>query len=217
MSTFSFLNRFATQEIKPSSLEALDAPSKVKYHYQDPHIVERLSVVFSQHLKNLNPDLSRPLVIVAIGSDRSTGDSLGPLVGTKLTRQNNGLQVFGTLEAPVHATNLANRLDEIKENYKNPLIIAVDASLGQLESVGTITLATGPLKPGTGVNKNLQEVGELHFTGIVNVGGYMEFLVLQNTRLGLVWKLSNLIAESIKTGYQIAQTKLFSNLQEFLQ
>lgn len=217
MSTFTFLTRFASPEKKAYLAQNLKIPAKVKYHYQDPHIVERLSFVFSRHLINLNPDLSRPIVIVAIGTDRSTGDSLGPLVGTKLSSENSNLHIFGTLEEPVHATNLNHKLEEIKKLYKNPLLVAIDASLGRVESIGTITLATGALKPGIGVNKNLQEVGELHFTGIVNVGGYMEYFVLQNTRLGLVWKLANLIGESILTGYQLAQTHLFANLEQNLQ
>jgi len=215
MSTFSFLTRFAQVELK--SLPDLKLPDKVKYHYQDPHIVERLSFVFAQHLARLNPDLSRPLVVVAIGTDRSTGDCLGPLVGTMLQKQDTGLHVFGTLENPVHATNLNSKLEEIRKGFKNPLLVAVDASLGQVESVGSITLATGSLKPGAGVNKNLQEVGELHFTGVVNVGGYMEYLVLQNTRLGLVWKLAELIADSIKGGCRLAQANLFKNFQQILQ
>lgn len=216
MSTFSFLTRLTQSEIKSSPADA-KIPAKVKYHYQDPHIVERLSFVFAQHINRLNPGLSRPLIIMAIGTDRSTGDCLGPLVGTKLSCRNVGLHVFGTLEDPVHASNLNGKLEEIKKNFKNPLIVAIDASLGQVESVGSITLATGSLKPGAGVNKNLQEVGEIHFTGIVNVGGYMEYFVLQNTRLGLVWKLSDLITESITTGFKLAQANLFNNFHNILQ
>jgi putative sporulation protein YyaC len=217
MSTFSFLTRFAPADIKSTIADEIKIPAKVKYHYQDPHVVERLSFVFSHYINKLNPDLSRPLIIVAIGTDRSTGDCLGPLIGTKLVNSQTGLHVFGTLEDPVHASNLNNKLDEIKKNFKNPLIVAIDASLGQVESVGSITLATGALRPGAGVNKKLQEVGEIHFTGIVNVGGYMEYFVLQNTRLGLVWKLADIIAKSIKTGFKLAQTNLFNNLHQILQ
>ena len=48
-----------------------------------------------------------PLILVCIGTDRSTGDALGPLVGTKLEQIDiQNLQVFGTLDEPVHALNL---------------------------------------------------------------------------------------------------------------
>lgn len=47
------------------------------------------------------------------------------------------------------------------------------------------------------MNKELPEVGEIHLTGIVNVSGFMEFFVLQNTRLNLVMKMAKTIAEAI--------------------
>lgn len=216
MSTFSFLSRLASLEPKQDPME-FKFPAKIKYHYQDPHIVERLSYGFFQHLKGLNSDFSRPIILVSIGTDRSTGDSLGPLVGTKLSVLTRDIHIYGSLEDPVHASNLSTKLQEIKEKYKNPLIVAVDACLGQSDSVGSITLALGALKPGAGVNKNLPEVGELHFTGIVNVGGYMEYFVLQNTRLSLVWKMADLIAESIHKGYQLAQTHFLEYLPQTLQ
>ncbi|MGB4008573.1 MAG: DUF1256 domain-containing protein, partial [Bacillota bacterium] len=36
-----------------------------------------------------------------------------------------------------------------------------------------------------------------HITGIVNVGGFMEYLVLQNTRLSLVIRMAEAIAGGI--------------------
>jgi putative sporulation protein YyaC len=70
-----------------------------------------------------------------------------------------------------------------------------------MDSIGCITLADGPLKPGTGVHKQLPEVGEAHMTGIVNVGGFMEYMVLQNTRLNLVWRMSENICSLISHSY----------------
>ena len=40
-------------------------------------------------------------------------------------------------------------------------------------------------------------MGDIHITGIVNVSGYMEFFVLQNTRLNLVMKMAKKIAAGI--------------------
>ncbi len=146
----------------------------------------------------LTPFTERELVIVCIGTDRSTGDSLGPLIGTKL--KENGLSsftVYGTLEYPVHAVNLEENLQKIKDTHKKPFIIGIDACLGRLNSVGKITVAKGPVKPGAAVNKNLPDVGDIHITGIVNIGGMMEYFVLQNTRLHVVMKMAETIATSI--------------------
>jgi len=56
----------------------------------------------------------------------------------------------------------------------------------------------GPIKPGSGVNKNLVPVGDMHITGIVNFGGFMDFLVLQNTRLCIVMKMADLVSMGIR-------------------
>ena len=92
-------------------------------------------------------------------------------------------------------------MDDIKKTYRQPFIIAVDASLGRVENVGTIKIAHGALKPGAGVNKDLPAVGNFHITGIVNVEGFMEYLVLQNTRLFVVMKMANIIAEGMTRGF----------------
>ncbi|MCG0277055.1 MAG: spore protease YyaC [Thermanaeromonas sp.] len=178
---------------------------KLKFHYQDPLVVEKLSSGLKEYLLRLNPGHTRPVVVLSIGTDRSTGDSLGPLVGTKLVSfADFPACVFGTLEDPVHASNLTEKLDEMRTSFPDPFIIAVDACLGQVDSVGTITLSPGALRPGAGVNKVLPAVGDVHFTGIVNVGGYMEYFVLQNTRLSLVMRMAERIALAIYHGVRQA-------------
>lgn len=53
----------------------------------------------------------RGVVFLCIGTDRSTGDSLGPLIGYKLRQMRlPKTTVFGTLERPVHAMNLERYL-----------------------------------------------------------------------------------------------------------
>ncbi|MBM7618865.1 putative sporulation protein YyaC [Bacillus tianshenii] len=141
----------------------------------------------------------RPIVFVCIGTDRSTGDSLGPLIGTKLQDHNlHHVHVYGTLDEPIHAVNLVEKLAMIQSTHFNPFIIAVDACLGRLKSVGQLTVGDGPVMPGAGVKKDLPPVGDIHITGIVNVSGFMEFFVLQNTRLSLVMRMANVVAASIK-------------------
>nr|WP_092074551.1 spore protease YyaC [Dendrosporobacter quercicolus]NSL49055.1 spore protease YyaC [Dendrosporobacter quercicolus DSM 1736]SDN01345.1 putative sporulation protein YyaC [Dendrosporobacter quercicolus] len=140
---------------------------------------------------------NQEIVILCIGTDRSTGDSLGPLTGSKLHSLSFSSNVYGTLDDPVHATNLAAKLQHIGASYHQPYIIAIDACLGRLESVGCVSLGRGPVKPGAAVNKDLPAVGDAYITGIVNVGGFMEHLVLQSTRLNLVMKMADTIAAGL--------------------
>lgn len=93
--------------------------------------------------------------------------------------------------------NLQDTLNTIQNTHHNPYVIGIDACLGQSSSVGCIQVVNGPLKPGAGVNKELPPVGDIHLTGIVNVGGFMEYFVLQNTRLSLVMRMSEIIASSL--------------------
>lgn len=150
-------------------------------------------------LSFLPVDHSIPIVFVCIGTDRSTGDSLGPLVGSLVSEKNlpDNFYVYGTLEDPIHAINLAEKIKFIEERFINPFIIGVDACLGHSKNVGTIHIKNGSLKPGAGVNKNLPSVGNIHMTGIVNISGFMEFFVLQNTRLHLVMNLAKTISNGI--------------------
>jgi len=174
---------------------------RIRGHYQEPFMIDKLSSGICQIIRFLDPTGSRPLVVVGIGTDRSTGDSLGPLVGTKLLALNlKEIWVYGHLDEPVHAGNLPEKLQMIKALHPNPLVIAVDACLGQSDSVGSLTLAPGPVKPGAGVNKTLPLVGEMHVTGTVNVGGFMEYFVLQNTRSSLVMKMADVIAQAVAEG-----------------
>ncbi|HEX2946859.1 MAG TPA: spore protease YyaC [Clostridia bacterium] len=141
----------------------------------------------------------RSLVFVCIGTDRSTGDSLGPLIGHKISGlKANGLHIYGNLENPVHAKNLDEIMKRISNDCEKPFVIAIDACLGSMEHVGYIGIGDGPIKPGSGVNKELAPVGDMFVTGIVNFGGFMDFLVLQNTRLHIVMKIADLIATGIR-------------------
>lgn len=141
----------------------------------------------------------RSLVFVCIGTDRSTGDSLGPLIGYKIANLKfKGVYVYGSLENPVHAKNLEEIMNGVSKSCLAPFIIAIDACLGRMDHVGYISMGEGPIKPGSGVNKELAPVGDMYVTGIVNFGGFMDFLVLQNTRLHTVMKIADLVASGIR-------------------
>ncbi|MGZ4107011.1 MAG: spore protease YyaC, partial [Tumebacillaceae bacterium] len=192
---------------KDTSTRTGNMPFKVDHNTPQAadHLAERMVGLLSENTH------FHKIVIVCIGTDRSTGDALGPLVGSKLSTRLSPAQaaVYGTLESPVHAVNLKDTIQEIENTHVNPFVIAVDACLGQLSSVGLVTLANGPLKPGAGVNKVLPEVGHIHLTGIVNVGGFMEYFVLQNTRLSVVMRMADTIADSLTKAISAIETRPF--------
>lgn len=178
--------------------------SPARIHVEDEEATKKFASAFSVNLLKQAVTLYRCRVIVCIGTDRSTGDSLGPIVGSKLNEINHSyFRVYGTLENPVHASNLAEYLKMIDE-LADPFVIAIDACLGNIDNVGCINIVEGALKPGAGVNKLLPPVGNFHITGVVNVGGFMEYFVLQNTRLNTVMKMAGIISEGIDLGVKLA-------------
>lgn len=169
-----------------------------------PYAVSEFSKIILEYLNKYCDETYKELVIVCIGTDRSTGDSLGPLVGYKLSplfKKNSKVHLLGTLDNPVHAKNLKENINFIKNTFNNPFVIAIDACLGNIDRIGYVKVGKGPLKPGAGVNKNLPEIGNIHITGIVNISGFMEYIVLQNTRLSIVMKMADVISKSIYLSY----------------
>lgn len=180
----------------------ITSPSKLadmnfSCHFEDPHCLGLLEKKIYRLMSIMNADCQRELVYLCVGTDRATGDCLGPLVGTRLYSLFPGLNLYGTLETPSHAVNLQSVMDEIASRFSNPLIIAVDASLGDVGRIGYINVRPAGLKPGTALNKILPVVGDFHISAVVNVGGYLEQMVLQNTRLYGVYMMSEVIARSL--------------------
>lgn len=150
--------------------------------------------------KNLYPiiESKRPVIFLCIGSDRSTGDSLGPLIGHNLkSLKSNNIYIYGSLENPVHAKNLPVFIDKINSTFSNPYIVAIDASLGEFRNLGRIFIEKKPLFPGLALKKNIPPIGNMSITGIVNISGSFEFMILQNTRLFSVMELANCISQGI--------------------
>ncbi len=161
---------------------------------EDPGALATLSLGVERALGRLGAP-GRAVVFACIGTDRSTGDALGPLVGQRLLRLGFPAgSVVGTLEEPLHALNLRERLLPVIERPDRPLVVAVDAALGPSAGVGTVHLRSGGLLPGQGVGKDLPQVGELAITATVNIqAGAMDVQILQSTRLFVVQELAEMI------------------------
>lgn len=137
------------------------------------------------------------VVFLCIGTDRSTGDSLGPLIGYKLQERLGRLEILGTLDRPVHAMNLDTYQTILRARYPGYVVVAVDASVGNMDHIGYVTLGKGSLKPGLGVSKELRAVGDIFITGIVGSCGSFDPLMLQSIRLSIVMRMADCISKSI--------------------
>ena len=147
-------------------------------------------------LKRQEGHAIRPLVALCIGSDRYTGDALGPLIGTQLA-ENTECYVYGTLDNPVHAGNFVETVNIINHRYHHPLIIAIDACLGKSHEIGNIEIWQGGLAAGIAVGNRLPTVGDISVIGVVNAQSQIGYLDLQSTPLSKVMKLSKAISEAL--------------------
>jgi len=168
----------------------------------DHQAKEKISQNISYALKEAKAmnDFSE-ICILCIGSDRATGDSLGPIVGQILQKSIpiSCAKIYGTLKMPAHAANILDVLKQISAENNNPFIIAVDAALSKSPShAGRLNIGTGSLKPGASVGKDLPDIGHFYITGVVNWALNIEsFSVLQSTRLGNVFEMAEVIAGGI--------------------
>ena len=137
-------------------------------------------------------------VIVCIGTDAVVGDSLGPLVGSMLKEKLAGkTYVFGTVESPITAKEVASVADFVKNVYPDVPILAIDAALGSREEIGVVKVIKKSIKPGLGVDKDLAEVGSASIIGIVEERERGK-RCLSTVRLSLVYSQAKFIAAEIE-------------------
>ncbi|AHV96304.1 spore protease YyaC [Paenibacillus sabinae] len=168
-------------------------------HYLEKRTTAYLSKALLRHFLK-GPEYDE-LVVVGIGTCRYSGDTLGPLVGSRLEKRfgsTSGISIYGTLDKPVHSLNLAKLVSRINKEHKRPYIIAVDSCLGRYYKVGTIQLVEGALQPGASLDKQLPEIGNIHLKGIVNnFDPDLNHKVLEHTSLTFVADMAVTIADVI--------------------
>ncbi|AOZ94745.1 sporulation protein [Paenibacillus crassostreae] len=139
------------------------------------------------------------ITFLCIGTDRSTGDALGPLVGSHLLEY--GIpHVVGSLSSPCDAHNLEARLAEIPTHH---IVVAVDACLGQSATVGLFLVSNEPIRPAQSVGTFLPAVGHYSVAAVVNANGPRPYWTLQVTSLYQVMCMAEQISLSIAKGFGI--------------
>ncbi len=146
--------------------------------------------------------------IVCIGTDKCIIDSLGPLTGTLLMKENIKTDIYGTLEKPVHAMNISDYITDLKKkNYD--CIIAVDACLSSKKNQGIIEVREGSITPGKGIGKFLPEIGDISIIGIVD-SSEKEFQdLVQDTRLSLIYDMAQIICQGILNACNMSISESF--------
>ncbi|MEK3955610.1 putative sporulation protein YyaC [Psychrobacillus psychrotolerans] len=177
-------------------------------YYKETGAVWRLSNYFIEQIPFDHPNL----VFCCIGTDRSTGDALGPMTGSFLSQLKSfPFEIVGTLDNPLHALNIEEITDTLLSSSIAPYIIAIDACLGNVNNIGQIIVQRGPLFPGKAVKKDLPPIGDVSIKAIVNIGGFMEYNVLQSTRLSLTYDMGKIISRSLLLAWHRYNLKVINN------
>lgn len=148
-------------------------------------------------LVSCNKKLKTP-IIICIGSDLVLGDSLGPLVGTMLTHRNVNAYIYGTLNSPITAKEITCAKIHVKMLHPESFVVAIDAAVGNSEDIGLIKVSDRGLKPGLGVNKNLGVIGDCSIIGVVAEKSSQNYNLFNLTRLNLIYKMAERIADGVE-------------------
>lgn len=151
----------------------------------------------SMSLHRLLPELDTPPVIVCIGSDLAIGDSLGPIVGTLLREKSFCGYVYGDLRSPITAKEIKYIGEYLRQTHPGAKIIAVDAAIGEESEIGLIKISDIPLRPGSGANKRLGEIGDISILGIIAKKSSFAYSQLNLTRLNTVYQMANAVSKAI--------------------
>lgn len=141
------------------------------------------------------------IALVCIGTDRSTGDSFGALVGSiakeRKLDEDYDIIVIGDLEHPIHAVNMNDYMEEIECLSENYVIIAVDAAVtSDGGNIGNLVVKNCGINPGLGVGKSLPSIGDICIC--YNVIGCGMEQCLNSVRLGEVFKMANKAVDMIQ-------------------
>ena len=174
------------------------------YEYEETKTKFRNDIKYNI-LKRKNKKEIFDIVFLCIGTDKLTGDSFGPLVGTILENQikrNNisNINIYGTLEKNISYTNVKEVIKLIGSRHPNSYIITIDAALSDKNNIGKIFVEEGKTIIGKGLNKEKIEVGDLSIKGVIGKKSRIpqnNFYILQNTSLNRVIKLADIVSEGL--------------------
>ncbi|WP_259391521.1 spore protease YyaC [Paenibacillus sp. 1011MAR3C5] len=179
-----------------SRMKRKEAETDIQAAWDAAGLAEFLAMVARKE-----PDPDR-IMFICIGSDRSTGDAFGPLLGMLLKEQ-GWKHVIGTLEEPcdAHAVESAVSRAAVLQDSGRLTVIAVDACLGKPQSVGGFITREGPLQPGAATGRRLPAVGDYSIAGVVNLNGVKAYGMLQTTSLHLVMDMAKQAAAAIREAW----------------
>jgi putative sporulation protein YyaC len=178
-------------------VEKLDGKEKENGFFEGIEIIEkRKDGKFFESGEMPEKRKNKPLpVVMCIGSDRVSGDLLGPAVGKKLVEYNLRAYVYGVTGRNINGANIDFYDGFIREVHKDSKVVAVDACLGAEKEIGKIKVGNRGVGAGHAVRKTGKRYGDIGIVGIVAENAEDNVMQLLSVEVSLVEELSARIAE----------------------
>ena len=110
---------------------------------------------------------------VCIGTNRIISDSFGPRVGKKLKQvfyKNENINVYGTMENPIHLKNVEYFLKKMEN--KNQIIL-IDSAIGRKEDIGNTYINRGGMEIGKAFNHSIYIPANINIKTVIGAKEYM--------------------------------------------
>lgn len=110
---------------------------------------------------------------VCIGTNRIISDSFGPRVGKKLKQvfyKNENINVYGTMENPIHLKNVEYFLKKMEN--KNQIIL-IDSAIGRKEDIGNTYVNRGGMEIGKAFNHSIYIPANINIKTVIGAKEYM--------------------------------------------
>lgn len=114
-------------------------------------------------------------IFVCIGTPRIIFDSVGPMVGSKL--QDLGYEVYGTMEEPIHGTNVKDYWHDIIKKIDKNKVVSIDAALSSKLEPGNLVHRRKGITPRAGIDDSFNDI-EIGSNSIVGIVGYNIYNVI---------------------------------------
>lgn len=101
----------------------------------------------------------KDIVFLCFGSEKHLGDSVGPLIGTKL-KENGVKNVYGDLKGNLTAEIIKEEVPKILSRYKDPFVVCIDACGVEKNDIGKIFYLNEPLRPASAMYEDLGVYGD---------------------------------------------------------
>ncbi len=129
---------------------------------------------------------------VCIGTNKIIADSFGPRVGNKLKQvfySSTEINVYGTMQNPVHLKNATYFLEELKNKNK---IILIDSAIGKREDIGNTYVNRGGMEIGKAFNQSIYFPANINIKTVIGAKEY-----IPNYSVNQIENLANEVASKI--------------------